>query len=400
MKTIRHSPPLPLGKAFARLAAAGFSFTPPTLRGAGIAVCAAAFLLSACGGGGGGGGGGSSGLLPESPYAYRDRGCGGAENGVVYQRLLAGEGFNTTDTYAISASDGTNYYARATSNGSLRAVNAPTGSGGEILGTLIGLLLPFPLPIPSGPTPTPIPAVGHAFVLGNGITLSDGSPAVVRVFEQNGQMYFAVNTGNSCSPGSHNLAASVFAFPAGRFAVPRNRTVFALRDAFRGFMSGKGAAVGDFRFLAGDDFHLLHFEHQATLLELDDGAFSLLADTGYKRWDDGMHSAVYGKLTAERQWSENADIYLQAMTGDLESDFYADSILQGFAAGVFAEKIIRGDDFWHLRAEQPFSSPEAAEWQLAADLRIGKPEKYYGIGATQSLNGKGAELLLFYRREF
>lgn len=353
-------------------------------------------LLPACGGGGGGTR--VVGLQPENPYAYQSRGCSGAETGRIYQRQLAdAENFNTTDTYVFRATNGNSYYVKATPNGSLYSVNAPSNSGGLIEGVIRAL---SPIPLPSTPAPTgTVPRQGDALFL-NGVTLPNNSnPASVRVFEQGQRKYFAVDMGQNCA-GDANLGPGVFAFPANQFAVPPNRTVFALRDEFRGYMSGKGVEAGNFRFLVNDGMNFLQMEHQADLYESEDGGFSIVADTGFKRWEGGKHSAVYGKLTAQRQWSENADLYMQASAGDLESDFYNDSLLHGFSAGVFAEELLRHNDFWHARIEQPFSSPEKSVWQIAADVRIGSPKDYFGVGAVQNLSAKNTEFLVFYHREF
>ena len=366
-----------------------------------------ALMLSACGGGGGGGGGETRvvGLEPEAPFAYQSRGCGGTENGVVYQRRLADSSKNTTDTYVIRDTNNTHYYAKATTNGSLYAVAAPSDGSGQLLDTILGLLLPIPLPPLSNNLPqAPALTQGHTFFLGSEFRVdeSNNNPLEVRVFQQGNRMYYAINTEQTCGNGDTNLSAGVFAFPSGLFAVPPNRTVFSLRDdsaGLRGFMSGKGVEIGGFRFLADDDFRYLQMEHQADLYESEDGGFSILADSGYKRWDAGMHSAIYGKLTAQHKWSEDTSLYLQSSIGDLESDFYANSLLHGYAAGVFADKVLRHNDFWHLRIEQPFSSSAAAVWQLAADVRVGTEDNYFGIGAAHLLTDDTGELLVFYRRQ-
>ena len=356
-------------------------------------------LLPACGGGGGGGG-----FVPppEAPYAYQARGCGSTENGKVYQRQLAGDSFNTTDTYALTASDGTRYYAKATARGSLYSVSAPQNSSGGVIEAILRTLSPIPLP-PTTPSQTdaPVPQQGHTFFLNN-LRLANGNSAAVRVFDQGGRRFFAVDTGQNCPAGGTTYLgdASVFAFPPNQFAIPPERQVFALRYEFRGYMSGKGVEAGNFRFLVNDGMNFLQMEHQADLYESENGGFSIVADTGFKRWEGGKHSAVYGKLTAQRQWSENADLYMQASAGDLESDFYNDSLLHGFAAGVFAEELLRHNDFWHARIEQPFSSPEKSVWQIAADVRVGDPKDYFGVGAVQNLSAKNTEFLVFYRRKF
>lgn len=367
-----------------------------------------ALLLSACGGGGGGGGGDGTpaNLLPENPFAYSARGCGNTENGVIYQRNIAGSSPSTTQTYVIRDIEGRSYYARATSRGSLYSAPRPDNSSERLLGQILGLLLPIPLPSPGDPLPAATPvAQGSAFLISSDHRLdrTNPNPLTVRVFTQNGRQYFAADTGQTCGANDTNLTTpTIFAFPANRFAVPSNVTVFALNDesqGFRGFMSGKGVKIGGFRFLADDSFRHLHMEHQADLYQSEDGGFSILADSGYKRWDAGMHSAIYGKLTAKHKWSEDTSLYLQSAIGDLESDFYANSLLHGFSAGVFADKVVRHNDYWHVRIEQPFSSPAAARWQVAADLRIGEEKDYYGLGVSRLIDDNHGELAVFYHRE-
>ena len=129
--------------------------------------------------------------------------------------------------------------------------------------------------------------------------------------------------------------------------------------------------------------------------------FSLYSDNGFKRIDDGDTQMFYNSMLANRQLTPQIDIYLKAATGAVISDHYEDSRLQSLAFGMFYDGVLRSDDSYHVRLQQPFAAKQVADWELAADARFGEADNYIRLGISHKLQGdKTTKAGVFWARDF
>ncbi len=187
---------------------------------------------------------------------------------------------------------------------------------------------------------------------------------------------------------------------------------FNLREGLRGLLDEKRAVrLKNFFFTANDsqlrDFHLEHRfnlfgeENESTTGESSaPSGFSAFAESGYKRQNGGRTALHYNKLTAIRDFAGGMSFYAQGISGRINSEVYRNTRLQGFAAGIFADKVLSHDDSYHLRIESPLSAPQIARTRMAIDARIGEPENYWRIGFYRGLEEKESAAKLFWLREF
>ncbi|MGI9297911.1 MAG: hypothetical protein ACR2QC_08440 [Gammaproteobacteria bacterium] len=187
---------------------------------------------------------------------------------------------------------------------------------------------------------------------------------------------------------------------------------FNLREGLRGLLNEKRAVrLKNFFFTANDsqlrDFHLEHRFHlfgeaneSATGESPDPSGFSAFAESGYKRQNGGRTALHYNKLTAIRDFTSGFAVYAQGISGRINSEIYRNTRLRGFAAGVFADKVLSHDDSYHLRIESPLSAPQIARTRMAIDARIGEPENYWRVGFYRGLEEKKSAAKLFWLREF
>ncbi|MBE8157797.1 MAG: hypothetical protein HAW59_00130 [Betaproteobacteria bacterium] len=225
--------------------------------------------------------------------------------------------------------------------------------------------------------------------------------STVILFEQQGDLFFGGKFGDlKCEPVfAPEIPFYQFAFPPGLFQIPSNLTIFSLRENLRGYMDESAAVrLDNFFFVADTELRDLHLEYRATPFETEN--FALHADSGFRRWGQNGTNAAYMKITGMRALSPLADIYAQASFGEVRSDFWKNGQLRGLAAGMFYGNLLRHDDSYHLRFEQPFAAAELAHWQIAADARFGVENRYLRFRFWRNMqNGKqGANLFLM--REF
>lgn len=343
---------------------------------------------------------------PENPYAYVARGCGSTENGRVYQRNLVASqqagSVNTSETYYFRDTNGGTHYFRYTSRGSARAVSAPSqgSGGGNILGFVLGLISPIPLPpISTGsqlPQPPSLSQGSTFFVQGTDPQNNTPMLLTLRVFQQGTDMYYAADSGLTC-PGT-DIGPALFAFNPSNFAIPSNVLVFGLRENLRGHMDDSAAVRLDNLFFVSDsELRDLHLEYRATPWQTE--TFALHADSGFRRWDKTDTDAAYMKITGMQNF-DAADIYAQASFGEVRSDFWKNGKLRGLAAGMFYDNLLRHDDSYHLRFEQPFAAEELAHWKFSADARFGEENRYLRFRFSRDMqNGKNSATVI-YRRKF
>ena len=152
----------------------------------------------------------------------------------------------------------------------------------------------------------------------------------------------------------------------------------------RGFAFNMRGILADNAIIQTDNFLFAHsnnlrdlqVEFRATPLTL--GGVGIYADSGFRWNNNGETQAHYGKLMGvypllnldDTAASTPLEFYGSASTGKVHSNFYEDSRLQGFAAGVFIRRLLRHDDEWHIRLRQPLAAEEIAAWQFAIDNRI------------------------------
>lgn len=174
---------------------------------------------------------------------------------------------------------------------------------------------------------------------------------------------------------------------------------FALRDGLRGLIDEQHAVrLDNFLFTADARLTNFHLERRWTPLQYDN--FTLHADGGYKRWDNGATGAFYAKTTARLSLTPTTDAYLQVAAGTLSSSVYRDSRLRGFAVGVFHDSLFRRDDSYHLRIEQPFAAEALAATRIALAARVGVESHYAGLSFYHHLRTDAHSGRVFYRRTF
>ncbi|MGI9297953.1 MAG: hypothetical protein ACR2QC_08650 [Gammaproteobacteria bacterium] len=270
---------------------------------------------------------------------------------------------------------------------------------------------------------------GDVIVLWDNAAL--GSPAAVaaapanelnifRVYESGGEFFFArnENTGGpnrqrtACTAGAGEFFLDDNWMPTQNLGDSRMTFPFNLREGLRGLLDEKHAVrLKNFFFTANDsqlrDFHLEHRFHlfgeadESTTGESPNSSgFSAFAESGYKRQNGGRTALHYNKLTAIRDFTSGFAIYVQGVNGRINSEIYRNTRLRGFAAGIFADKVLSHDDSYHLRIESPLSAPQIARTRMAIDARIGEPENYWRIGFYRSLEDKESAAKLFWLREF
>ncbi len=247
---------------------------------------------------------------------------------------------------------------------------------------------------------------------------------IIRVLEQ-GSAAKALVTGDYrvLQNGSNRILARAINLPNGNAAnnctaAPVARQYYVLESgdnawrSIRGFaFNMRGILHGDtaiqtenFLFAHADNLRDLHVELRANPMTL--AGIGLYADTGYKWEDEGETQAQYGKLMGvypllpdDSAFSPVLDLYASTSAGEVNSDYYEDSRLRGFAVGIFARRFLRHNDEWHVRMRQPLAAAEIAAWQFAADARIGAPDNLLSIGYYRELHGKSGATLI-WRREF
>ena len=203
-----------------------------------------------------------------------------------------------------------------------------------------------------------------------------------------------------------NVAGSERFFLDSNFALTRNfaegvtraQLPFALRTTWRGLMSGPAVRIGNFMVSQNSDLRNTHIEHQATAFAA--GAFAVHTDSGWRRFDSGNSTMTYAKNTATWDLTPAVQLYAQNTGGWLNSSKYANGRLQAQAFGVFADKVLRHDDSYHLRLESPLADSRAQIWRLAADTSIGTAADYLRLGLHHQINGNKTGMRLFYSREF
>ena len=152
----------------------------------------------------------------------------------------------------------------------------------------------------------------------------------------------------------------------------------------RGILTEKAIIQTDtFLFAHANNLRDLHTEFRAPPITL--AGVAIYADSGFRWYNSGETQAHYGKImgvyplggyTSREDTADTDDnaapleIYGSASAGKVHSNYYEDSRLQGFAAGVLIRRLLRHDDEWHIRLRQPLAAEEVAAWQFALDNRI------------------------------
>ena len=181
-------------------------------------------------------------------------------------------------------------------------------------------------------------------------------------------------------------------------ALARDTFGFSLRTTWRGLMSGPAVRIGNFMVSQNSDLRNTHIEHQATAFAA--GAFAVHTDSGWRRFDSGNSTMTYAKNTATWDLTPAVQLYAQNTGGWLNSSKYANGRLQAQAFGVFADKVLRHDDSYHLRLESPLADSRAQIWRLAADTSIGTAADYLRLGLHHQISGNKTGMRIFYSREF
>lgn len=185
-----------------------------------------------------------------------------------------------------------------------------------------------------------------------------------------------------------------------------SRSDFSLRFGWRGMLNEKYALrLNNLLFSQSGNFNNIHVESSHTPFVR--GNFTLDTNSGWRLWGDGKHAVIYTQPTARWDVSHlfgeartSGEVYARMNIGKLSSTTFADGTLRGLAFGVFADKVLRHDDSYHLRLESPFADTRAPAWRLAADASIGTPGRYLRLGLHHQLDGNKAGAHLFYSREF
>ena len=179
-----------------------------------------------------------------------------------------------------------------------------------------------------------------------------------------------------------------------------SRTTFSLQEGFRGFLNENNAIrIGNFYFANNAEFSNYHLEYRTDFWSGE--SFNIHVDNGFKQQDNGKTSLYYSKATAIKSLSEKASVYMQLSAGEIASEIYRNSRLQGVGLGMFANSVFRHDDAYHVRLSQPFSAAKVREWQLSADAIIGEEKHYVRFGVLQKLGDSAkTQANVFYTREF
>ncbi len=248
---------------------------------------------------------------------------------------------------------------------------------------------------------------GRALLPGDRILVAyQGRPSEFLVFQQGAELYGAETHDEIPSlpdyytcEGRKYLFSDEFAFPENMFRIPDGVTVFSLRGNLRGHMDESAALrLDNFFFTSDSELRDLHLEYRATPFQND--SFALHADGGFRRWGHNDTNAAYLKFTGMRALSPKADIYAQASAGEVRSDLWKDGKLRGFAAGIFYGNVLRHDDSYHLRLEQPFAAEELAHYRFAADARFGEEADYMRFHFWRNLQTGKQGAKAFLTREF
>ncbi|MGI9297028.1 MAG: hypothetical protein ACR2QC_03920 [Gammaproteobacteria bacterium] len=262
----------------------------------------------------------------------------------------------------------------------------------------------------------------------------DDDPGIPRSLTATANFGFVVGdttlylyVGNSPYPTEYT-ATTLSALPEALFVPPpkpkhyytletRDDDAWATNGGFafnmRGIMASGNVRAGNFLFSSDAPAHNAHLEYRATPLTL--GGFGFYADTGFKWENEGETQAHYGKAMAVYplfgESGDDADtdaddgraaweLYASAAVGKVHSDYYEDSRLYGFAAGVFARRVFGANDEWHIRVRRPLSAREIRPLLFGADVRLGDENSRWRLGFDRDLEDGESSAQAGWRFEF
>ena len=187
-----------------------------------------------------------------------------------------------------------------------------------------------------------------------------------------------------------------------RFATTDDFSEDALRLASGGLLTGlingnSAMQLGNFSFAVDSSLKNLSIEHRFAPKPLGD--IESRAYTGWRFHDGGQTNIYYHKSVWEYAPNPKVNLYAMSSSGSIRSELYESTSLGGYAAGVFAAKILRHDDSYHVRFHSPFSADEVRRYELAADARYGTPGNNLRLNLYRRLKEKKTGARLIYRHE-
>lgn len=166
----------------------------------------------------------------------------------------------------------------------------------------------------------------------------------------------------------------------------------------RGHLTG-GTKMGNVRFMTDSEFKNVHLEHYVDGWR--DELIALYPDFGIRYERNGQTKVYYGKITSVHSF-EAANFYTQFSLGGVQSNYYENTPLRGYAVGLFLQNdVLWPNASFHTQISRPLSADEISRTGLNTQVRFGGAKNYWGLSWNSSdITQGGTQGRIFYTQSF